>query len=118
MTSSRKCARVVDEFDDRLLIGEIYLPMERMIAYYGEDLSGAHLPFNFQLIEAPWIAERRSAISIEAYEAALPRGAWPNWVLSNHDRPRIAARIGEAAGARRGDAAAHPARLADALLRR
>ncbi|MGA2637808.1 alpha-amylase family glycosyl hydrolase [Methylocella sp.] len=86
---------VLEEFDDRLLIGEIYLPMERMIAYYGEDLSGAHLPFNFQLIEAPWIA---SAIGdlIEAYEAALPEGAWPNWVLSNHDRPRIAARVGEA----------------------
>ncbi len=86
--------KVVEEFDDRLLIGEIYLPMERLIAYYGEGLSGAHLPFNFQLIEAPWVAPKIGAL-IEAYEAALPEGAWPNWVLSNHDRPRIAARVGE-----------------------
>jgi alpha-glucosidase len=30
------------------------------------------------------------------YEQALPEGGWPNWVLSNHDQPRIAARVGEA----------------------
>jgi alpha-glucosidase len=35
--------RVIDEFDDRVLIGEIYLPIERLIAYYGRDLSGVHL---------------------------------------------------------------------------
>ena len=28
--------------------------------------------------------------------AALPAGAWPNWVLGNHDKPRIAARVGAA----------------------
>jgi alpha-glucosidase len=33
---------------------------------------------------------------VEEYEAALPPGGWPNWVLGNHDRPRIATRIGEA----------------------
>ena len=38
---------VLDEYGDRLLIGEIYLPFERLVAYYGKDLSGAHLPFNF-----------------------------------------------------------------------
>ena len=31
---------------------------------------------------------------VEDYEAALPRDAWPNWVLSNHDRSRIATRAG------------------------
>ena len=24
----------------------------------------------------------------------MPKGAWPNWVLGNHDRPRIATRVG------------------------
>jgi alpha-glucosidase len=33
---------------------------------------------------------------IETYEAAIPAGGWPNWVLSNHDRLRIAARVGAA----------------------
>ncbi len=32
---------------------------------------------------------------MEEYEAALPPGAWPNWVLGNHDTARIASRIGE-----------------------
>ena len=38
---------VIDEFPDRVLIGEIYLPFERLMTYYGRDLRGAHLPFNF-----------------------------------------------------------------------
>lgn len=84
---------VADEYDDRVLIGEIYLPLERLVAYYGRDGRGAHLPFNFQLVTEPWSA-RRLAEVIDAYERALPRGAWPNWVLSNHDFPRIGSRIG------------------------
>jgi alpha-glucosidase len=36
----REMRRVVDEFSDRLLIGEIYLPIERLVAYYGRDLAG------------------------------------------------------------------------------
>jgi alpha-glucosidase len=87
--------RVLEEYDDRVLIGEIYLPVERLVAYYGADLSGAHLPFNFQLIQTAWNA-REIAMLVEEYEKALPRGGWPNWVLGNHDQPRIAARVGDA----------------------
>ncbi|WP_395665678.1 alpha-amylase family glycosyl hydrolase [Methylocella sp.] len=86
---------VLEEFGHGVLIGEIYLPPERLVAYYGEALRGAHLPFNFQLLETPWEAGALGAM-IEAYEALLPQGAWPNWVLSNHDRPRVAARVGSA----------------------
>jgi len=85
--------RVCDEFEDRVLIGEIYLPLERLVAYYGADLSGAQLPFNFQLLQAKWNAHSLATL-IKDYEAALPGGAWPNWVLGNHDRPRIASRVG------------------------
>jgi hypothetical protein len=45
--------QVIDEFDDRVLIGEIYLPIDRLVAYYGADLRGAHLPFNFALPFTP-----------------------------------------------------------------
>ncbi len=78
---------------DRLLIGEIYLPVERLVAYYGRDMEGAHLPFNFQLIFAAWNA-RSIADIVQEYETALPDGGWPNWVLSNHDQKRIATRVG------------------------
>ena len=84
---------VIDEYPHRVLIGEIYLPLDRLMAYYGRDLKGAHLPFNFQLLEAPWKADAIARL-VEDYEAALPDGAWPNWVLGNHDRPRIATRVG------------------------
>ena len=86
---------VADEFDDRVLIGEIYLPLERLVTYYGRNLRGVHLPFNFQLLQIPWNA-RGIADYIDRYEAALPVGGWPNWVLGNHDRPRIASRVGAA----------------------
>ncbi|MFE1600313.1 alpha-amylase family glycosyl hydrolase [Methylobacterium sp. ID0610] len=88
---------VLDGYDERVLIGEIYLPLERLMAYYGVDLSGAHLPFNFQLIQTRWHAETIAALVAE-YEAALPPGGWPNWVLGNHDQPRIAARVGAPQG--------------------
>ena len=84
---------VADEFDHRVLIGEIYLPLERLMAYYGKDLRGVQLPFNFQLLQTAWNARSIAAL-IDRYEAALPTGGWPNWVLGNHDNPRIASRIG------------------------
>ena len=85
--------RVADEFPDRVLIGEIYLPLERLVAYYGRDLAGMHLPFNFSLLSTSWNAPSIARLIAE-YEAALPAGGWPNWVLGNHDRPRIASRVG------------------------
>ncbi|WP_430910233.1 alpha-amylase family glycosyl hydrolase [Methylobacterium sp. sgz302541] len=85
---------VLDAYGERVLIGEIYLPIERLVSYYGPNLEGADLPFNFQLIQTPWRADAVAEL-VENYEAALPPGGWPNWVLGNHDRPRIAARIGE-----------------------
>ena len=85
--------RVTDEFDQRVLIGEVYLPLHRMVAYYGNDLAGAQMPFNFALLLTLWSARLIEKI-IADYEKALPAGAWPNWVLGNHDRPRVASRVG------------------------
>lgn len=87
--------RVVDEYEDRMLVGEIYLPVERLVTYYGANGKGAHLPFNFQLISLPWQA-RAIATAMERYYALLPANAWPNWVLGNHDKRRIASRVGAA----------------------
>ncbi len=85
---------------DRLLIGETYLDIPRLADYYGPQLDAVHMPFNFHLIWASW---QRSAWRpeplmrlIESYEAVLPAGAWPNWVMGNHDQPRVATRLGPA----------------------
>ena len=103
---SPRCAACCDEFSreggERVLIGEIYLPIPRLVAYYGANgaglLQGAQLPFNFHLIGTAWQAEAIDRV-VREYEAALPAGAQPNWVLGNHDKPRIASRVGHA-GAR------------------
>ncbi|WP_029033235.1 alpha-amylase family glycosyl hydrolase [Salinimicrobium terrae] len=89
-----KMRNVIDEYDERLLIGEIYLPVDKLVKYYGHENEEAHLPFNFQLLELPWNAAKiRTAIS--EYEGALPENGWPNWVLGNHDKSRIASRVGK-----------------------
>lgn len=87
--------RTLDSHNDaeRLLIGEVYVPIEVLMSYYGEANTGFHMPTNMELVRAPWDARKISAY-IEAYEAALPEGAWPNWVVGNHDNGRIASRIG------------------------
>lgn len=86
---------LADRYGDRLLVGEICLPVDQLMHYYGREAPGVHLPFNFQLMESEWNA-RLLAPMIAAYEAALPPGGWPNWVLGSHDAVRIAGRLGEA----------------------
>ncbi|MEM8948277.1 MAG: alpha-amylase family glycosyl hydrolase [Pseudomonadota bacterium] len=87
---------VAEEFgEDRLLIGEIYLPPEKLVAYYGVAGEGLHLPFNFNLMWQPWKAAALLGY-IERYESTLPRRGWGSWVLGNHDQKRIASRVGPA----------------------
>lgn len=82
--------------DERLLIGEIFLPNERHARWYGTpEAPQVHLPFNFQLIETAWDATRLRTI-IADYLASLPPHGWPNWVIGSHDAARIAGRVGEA----------------------
>jgi len=90
----RRMRALLDRYDDRMMVGEIYLPVERLVTYYGSG-DEAHLPFNFQLIRLPWDA-RSVAAAVARYEALLPPHGWPYWVLGNHDRPRIATRVGPA----------------------
>ncbi len=88
-------AEIRQAIGDRLMVAEVYAPIERLVRYYGENGRGAQLPFNFHLISTPWEAEAIAAL-VERYEAALPEGGWPNWVLGNHDRSRVATRVGPA----------------------
>ncbi|MBP8948786.1 MAG: DUF3459 domain-containing protein [Candidatus Promineofilum sp.] len=88
----RQMRAVLDEYDERMMVGEIYLPLDQLMTYYGNG-DECHMPFNFQLINTPWNA-RAVGDYIRAYEAALPPDGWPNWVLGNHDQHRIASRVG------------------------
>lgn len=88
-----KMRRLMDSFGERVLIGEIYLPISQLVNYYGPEQDGAHLPINFLLVVEHWKADVLFE-AIDSYEASLPAGGWPNWVLGNHDKPRVAGRNG------------------------
>jgi alpha-glucosidase len=88
-------AEIRSVIGDRLMVAEVYAPVERLVRYYGENGRGAQLPFNFHLITTPWEPAAIAGL-VERYEAALPEGGWPNWVLGNHDRGRVASRVGVA----------------------
>lgn len=85
----------LDRYPDRLLLGETYLPVPELAKYYGAHLDECHLPFNFHLITVDWNARAVRQL-VEYYESVLPQGAWGNWVLGNHDRARVATRVGAA----------------------
>ena len=89
----RAMRSLLDSYDDRMMVGEIYLSNDKLMTYYGAALDECHLPFNFQLINARWQAQTVRRL-VEQYEADLPPGGWPNWVLGNHDQKRVATRVG------------------------
>lgn len=96
----RAMRALLDEYGDRVLIGEIYLPYDRLMDYYGAPLANGlgdecHMPYNFHLLATPWNAAAVRDL-IDRYEAALPAYGWPNWVLGNHDQRRLASRVGRA----------------------
>ncbi|MDQ2983216.1 MAG: alpha-amylase family glycosyl hydrolase [Actinomycetota bacterium] len=70
---------------DALLVGEVYLGTSE----YPRYLEHLDLVFAFELLFSPWEAQRLRAAIEPA--AALERVAW---VLSNHDFPRLATRLG------------------------
>jgi alpha-glucosidase len=76
----------------RVLLGEAYvLDVAAWTRYYGTGSDELNLAFNFALVHAGFEAERLRAV-VAATEDALPEGAWPCWVGSNHDAGRLATR--------------------------
>jgi alpha-glucosidase len=89
----REIRRVVDEYDDRVLVGEVNLrDTIRLAAYYGAG-DELHLAFNFLSLDARWDAHDWRAL-VRTVGEGLGESAWPTWVLSNHDTPRHRTRYG------------------------
>ena len=91
----RGMRKLVDTYgDDRVIIGETALPGTRWVApYYGHG-DELHLAFNFAALHAPWDASAWRKRIERVVEELDPRGAWPTWVLSNHDVSRHRTRYG------------------------
>ena len=91
----RALRSVADEFPGRLLIGEAYLPVDRLAAYLGGGADdGFQRAFDFELALVDWGADA-FRITIERGERLTPIGLEPTWTLSNHDLSRHATRFGQ-----------------------
>ena len=99
----RAIRSLLDEYsistgEARVSVGEVYLLDEEAMTTYHGDAEGKgnelHLCFNFRFLWAPFdAAELRGRIA-RSIEVLRARGAWPTWVLSNHDVPRHRQRYG------------------------
>jgi alpha-glucosidase len=83
--TGKALASIREAVDGALLVGEVYLPSAKWQPYL-DHLDAA---FAFELLHAPWDAERLHS-AIEA-TTVRPGAAW---VLSNHDFGRLVTRFG------------------------
>ncbi len=93
----REWRQLLDEFSTdrpRVSIGEVHIfDWQKWASYFGRELDELHLPFNFQLLGVEWRADKVRSI-VDSLENVLPPGAWPNYVLGNHDESRLTSRLG------------------------
>ena len=94
MTCLEEIRRIVDEFPDRVLAGEVQGKIDRIGHFYGEDQPRFHLPHNCALLDSPWDALSLQA-NIDGYLNAIPESAWPDWVIGGHDKRRVASKVGQ-----------------------
>ena len=91
----RRWRRLVDGYGSpaRILLGETWIfDLEHLARFYGNGRDQLHLAFNFPFAFSP-LDPRRLAGVVERTQEMLPREAWPVWMLSNHDMPRMATRM-------------------------
>ncbi len=81
--------KVMDEYDDRVLIGET-----DEISFYGNGDDELHLNFNFPLINTNKLTPAWIRANQAERLGALPAGAWPCNTLGNHDRSRFMSMFG------------------------
>lgn len=90
-TTIKEIRTLLDAYDDKVSIGEIYAPPPGNSAlansFLGNGTDMLHLAFDFSLIFTRFSA---SCIyrTINKYYASIPSSAWPCFVLSNHDLGR------------------------------
>ena len=75
---------MIEEFDHRLLCGEVQGKTDRIGHFYGSTRPRLHLPLNFALLDNPWNAFSLQG-TIDAYFNAIPDAGWPDWVIGGHD---------------------------------
>ncbi|MEW6261877.1 MAG: alpha-glucosidase [Thermodesulfobacteriota bacterium] len=90
--------QILDEYREKAAVGEAWFEAPGdptgAAAYYGRGGDELHLVFDFSLLHLKKWDAVRFYQRIKAWLEALPAGAWPCWVLDNHDAPRSISRFG------------------------
>ena len=87
---TRALRKVIDEYKDRVLIGET-----DDIAFYGDNDNELQLNFNFPLMRTPAITTSHVRNNQRERLSALPKWAWPCNTFGNHDSSRIYSNYGD-----------------------
>ncbi|CAE7588949.1 Mal-A1, partial [Symbiodinium natans] len=81
----------IDEFDDRVIFGEIYAPLHDLMEYYGTtEKPEFNVPFNFEVLGQDYGKPNDLRLAsvvrdaVKRYAQALPEWCHGNWVLGNH----------------------------------
>jgi len=94
--------RILDVYNaeddrDRCMMVEAYVnPLEDLFKYYGTKKDPiAHFPFNFEFIKRVTKNFNGTDIAgvVDEWLEKMPEGNTANWLLGNHDQPRIASRF-------------------------
>lgn len=86
--------RVADAYEGRVLVGETFLlDIDDIAAFYGSGDDELHLAFDFPLALCGWNGQYMASVVRKTLEA-LPQGARPCLMFSNHDLPRHSLRYG------------------------
>ncbi|KAI1894426.1 hypothetical protein AGOR_G00115680 [Albula goreensis] len=73
-----------------------YEEIDKTMMYYGtNNVKESDFPFNFYLIDLPdYLSGEGVYHLVNLWMTNMPRGKWPNWVVGNHDKPRISSSVG------------------------
>lgn len=85
---------ILELHKNKYIVSEAYLDIPEMAKFYKACTNNLHAPFNFNLMSLPWDA-KLVRNHIDEFEVSLGKSDWPNYVLGNHDRPRVVTRVGE-----------------------
>ncbi|XP_072292670.1 amino acid transporter heavy chain SLC3A1 [Eucyclogobius newberryi] len=73
-----------------------YHEVEKTMMYYSTPLvKESDFPFNFYMLDLPQNTSGLWAKHlVDLWMSNMPKGEWANWVVGNHDRPRMASSAG------------------------
>lgn len=85
---------VLEEYDNKFMVTEACISVKDLIAMYQTISKAWFAPFNFSFIMLPWQANIHKQF-VDEYDEATGQLYIPVYVMGNHDKPRIATRVGK-----------------------